>query len=221
MENYKEILSCNKPLSSRQRKNFVEHLALRILKYCFKDTYNSLCILDKPDLQMIDKSLGIEVTEAVSKVEAQIDGEFGKYQFEVDSSVRERRRNIIELNGGKLDELGLLYPVKNGCIEKIIFQEALRNKFDKLTSYLNEGFTKMGLFIYYDEPPIPFKIKDLKDWFDEVISEYSVGYDELFFSYPCGLIHYIIPDGEIRIISIKREDYENLQYEVRKEIETK
>lgn len=112
--------------------------------------------------------LGIEVTEAVTKEEAQIEGEFVKYRLESSLEEKERRKQLIENNGAKVDELGLTYPVKNSDSEKLIFQDAVRKKMEKLASYRRQGFEKVGLFVFYDEPPIPVRLEELKNYFDAI-----------------------------------------------------
>ena len=87
------------------------------------------------------------------------------------SEQRERRKRIIENNGASVNELGLTYPVKNGDDEKQIFQNAIRKKMEKLESYRTQGYQKVGLFVFYDEPPIPVKLEELKDYFDDLFSE--------------------------------------------------
>ena len=66
-----------KPLTSRFRKKYVETLALGILKYCYKEKYAGYEVHDAPDISDGNKLVGIEVTEAVSDEQAQIQGEFG------------------------------------------------------------------------------------------------------------------------------------------------
>ena len=220
-QNIAEPIPFRRPLTSRQRKYFVEHFALEILKYCFGHTYDSFFVSDKPDIQNGEKRVGIEVTEAITREEAQIDGEFAKYQFEKEKKAKERRKTIIEANGGKVDKLGITYPVKNSNIEKRIFQNAISIKMGKLASYKEQGFSKVGLFIYYDEPPIPFKIEELKLYYDEILNQYQEKYDLIYFVYPCGLVCYNVTEDNIYVIKIGRENYERLQYEARAIVEEK
>lgn len=220
-EYIEKMFPFDKPLTSRQRKDFVEYLSLEILKYCFNDTYRDFFVVDKPDIQNMDRLVGIEVTEAISREEAQIDGEFVKYRMKDEEKSRERSKAIIEANGGRLDELSLSYPVKNADMEKIVFQNAIRNKMGKLKSYREKGFEKVGLLIYYDEPPIPFKLDDIKSWIDDVLKHYNDKYDWLFLSYPCGIVRYDIRANDIQITVIGREKYNILQYNARVSVEDK
>ena len=142
-----ELFPFKKPLTSRYRKKYVEVLALSVLQYCYGDIYAGFDVHDAPDISDENRLIGIEVTEAVTKEEAQIEGEFVKYRLESSLEEKERRKQIIENNGAKVDELGLTYPVKNSDSEKLIFQDAVRKKMEKLASYRRQGFEKVGLFV--------------------------------------------------------------------------
>ena len=214
-----EMFPFKKPLTSRYRKKYVEFLALGILQYCCDDTYVGFNVYDAPDIRDENKVVGIEVTEAVTKEEAQIESEFVKYRLESRLEEKERRKQIIENNGAKVDELGLTYPVKNGDSEKLVFQDAVRKKMKKLASYRQQGFEKVGLFVFYDEPPIPIHLEELKNCFDEVLNEYRDKYDVIYFGYLCGLIEYNILLNSIQVQPIERNAYNRLQYEARIKVE--
>ena len=51
---------------------------------------------DAPDISDENKSVGIEVTEAVTSEQVQIEGEFVKYRLESKLEEKERRKQIIE-----------------------------------------------------------------------------------------------------------------------------
>lgn len=215
----KEMFPFKKPLTSRYRKKYVEFLALGILQYCYSDTYAGFDVYDAPDIRDEKKLVGIEVTEAVTKEEAQIEGEFVKYRLESRLEEKERRKQIIENNGAKIDELGITYPVKDGDSEKMVFQDAVRKKMKKLASYRQQGFEKVGLFVFYDEPPIPIRLEELKSCFDEALNEYRDRYDVIYFGYLCGLIEYNILPNSIQARPIERSVYNRLQYEARLKVE--
>lgn len=132
---------------------------------------------------------------------------------------KERRKQIIEDNGAKVNVLGLTYPVKNGGDEKCIFQNAIKKKMEKLELYRNQGYQKVGLFVFYDEPPIPVKLEDLKDYFDEVMNEYNDKYDIIYFVHSFGLIEYDVLTNEVQVMPIKRSAYNKLRYNARVKIE--
>ena len=211
----KEMFPCKKPLTSRYRKKYVEVLALSVLQYCYGDTYAGFDVHDAPDISDENRLIGIEVT----KEEAQIEGEFVKYRLESRLEEKERRKQLIENNGAKIDGLGLTYPVKDSDSEKLIFQDAVRKKMEKLASYRRQGFEKVGLFVFYDEPPIPIHLEELKNCFDEVLNEYRDKYDVIYFGYSCGLIEYDILLNSIQARRIERNDYNRLRYEARLKVE--
>ena len=211
------LLSFEKPLTSRYRKKYVEFLALEILQYCYGDFYKKFNVYDSPDLCDEDRVVGIEVTEAVTNEDAQIKSEFVKYRLENDNSKKERKRQIIANNGGRIEKFGLSYPVKNSESEIVIFQNAIRKKMEKLSLYRSRGFKTLGLFIFYDELPI-LKIDSLKGCFDKVLNEYNDKYDFLYFGYSCGLIYYDIFNNDIQVKVINRNDYDKLMYTTRLKI---
>ena len=186
------LLLFEKPLTSRFRKKYVEFLALEILQYCYGDFYKKFNVYDSPDLCDKERVVGIEVTEAVTIEEAQIKSEFVKYRLENDNSKKERRRQIIENNGGRVEKFGLSYPVKNSKSEIVTFQNAIRKKMEKLSLYRCRGFKTLGLFIFYNDK-----------------------YDFLYFGYSCGLVYYDIVNSDIQVKIIDRSDYDKLMYAAR------
>lgn len=212
------LYTLKKPLTSRFRKKYVETLALGILQYCYKEKYDGFEVHDAPDISDGNKLIGIEVTEAVSDEQAQIEGEFVKYRLESRTEEKERRKRIIEENGASVNQLGLTYPVKNGDDEKQIFQNAIRKKMEKLEAYRTQGYQKVGLFVFYDEPPIPVKLEELKDYFDEAMNGYNDKYDIIYFVHSFGLIEYDVLTDEVQVIPIERSIYNKLRYDARVKI---
>jgi len=66
----KKMFPFDKPLTSRDRKKFVELLSLGILQYCYGDIYNECEVKDAPDIQHRNKLIGVEVVEAISNEDA-------------------------------------------------------------------------------------------------------------------------------------------------------
>ena len=210
----------SKPLTSRFRKDFIENLALGVLQYCYDNTYDGFSVHDAPDLSDDAKTVGIEVTEAISENEACIEGEFTKYRLASNVEIKERKKQLIENRGGILDDLGLSYSVTDGNCEKIIIQSALRKKMKKITEYKKKGFQTIGLFIFLNGMPIPAGLETFKNYFDEVLNEYNERYDIIYFGYSCGLMEYDVVKGNIQAQIINRADYDKLQYEARLKVET-
>ena len=109
-----DITAFTKPLDSKLHSTYIEQLSFSLLKHIFPETSSKFVLSDAPDLQAEDKSVGIEITEAVAPEIAQIDGEFAKLRFGKKAEHEiERCKRLIEKNGGEVDSIGLSYPVTN------------------------------------------------------------------------------------------------------------
>ena len=89
----KELFPFKKPLTSRYRKKYVEFLAVGILQYCYDGTYEGYDVYDAPDIRDKTKTVGIEVTEAITIEQAQIESEFVKYRLE---NNEEKKNNFVD-----------------------------------------------------------------------------------------------------------------------------
>lgn len=216
-----DILFFKKPLDPNLQTEYTEHFAYCVLKHCFPEQYKELIQNDAPDLQMPDHSIGIEVTVAVSSKTAQIDGEFTKYRIGKETDVaKEKCIRIIEDCGGTVESNILSYPVINTNDEQKIFSSAIQKKMTKLSSYREKGFKKIGLFMLYQDPPIPpFDIE--KDWlkyFDLAQEGCADHFDYLYFCYPNGLLCY---DFSTKVYKINIIDHGELSKTARIHIELK
>jgi len=75
-----EQLFFTTPLNSELHKYYYEFQARKLFEYCYPKRVELICS-DKPDLQTIAKTLGIEVAEAILTQDAIVSGEFTKYEF--------------------------------------------------------------------------------------------------------------------------------------------
>lgn len=215
-------MSFNKPLNAHLRTKYTEHFTFSVVKHCFPEQYQNLQWEDAPDLQMPDKSIGIEITVAVSPETAQIDGEFTKYRVGKQSAEdKEKCKELIERNGGSLWEIGLNYPVQTQEGEQTIFRNAIQRKLKKLASYRQKGFQRIGLLMFFDELPIPpFNLE--KDWlaqFDQAQENSADKFDFLYFLYPYALLCYDFQTKECNIVKIGSEAYDELSKNARLAVE--
>lgn len=70
-------------------KKYDEQFSKLVLEYIDENKYSKLQCSDKPDLQMPDKSLGIEVASVVSQAEGAIAGNFLNY---IDENVNPNKK---------------------------------------------------------------------------------------------------------------------------------
>ena len=217
-----DITAFTKPLDSKLHSTYIEQLSFSLLKHIFPETTSIFILSDAPDLQAKDKSVGIEITEAIAPDIAQINGEYTKLRFgkKAEHEIAKCKR-LIEKNGGKVDSIGLSYPVTNSKDEWSIFSNALAKKLRLLPSYRRKGFKKMGLFIFFNEPPIPFDPKVAMERFAEIQKDSIEQYDFLLFGYRNGVIAYNFPNMSYKIYAIDQDAFDDLSLCARKWVEAK
>ena len=215
-----DITAFKKPLDSKLHSGYIEQLSFLLLKHIFPQISSRFVLNDAPDLQSKDKSIGIEITEAVSPKIAQIDGEYAKLRFgKKTEHDKEKCKRLIEKNGGEVDPIGLSYPVTNSNDEWNIFFNALKKKIKLLPSYRAKGFKKMGLFILFNEPPIPFDPNVAMERFAEIQNDSVDQYDFLLFGYHNGVICYDFSNMNYEVYTIDQDTFDDLSLCARKLIE--
>lgn len=124
-----DITAFEKPLDAKLRTKYIEQLSFSMLKHILPEFSSKFIWLDSPDLQTEDKSIGIEITEAMAPQTAQINGEHAKLRFgkNTENDKKECLR-LIEKNGGSVDSIGLSYPVVDSNTEWAVFSKALTKK---------------------------------------------------------------------------------------------
>ena len=205
----------DKPLSRRRHKDYNEELALLILKQCFPGQFSNLTKKDAPDLQDINGRIGIEVVEAIEMKKAEIDGVFSNRRIDNSSITYEKCKEIIEKNGGELDEYGITYPVTTNLDEKAIIQEAIQKKIKKYSEYKEKGFEELSLFVLFYEPIISVEKEIVKKYFSEPFKGVSETYVRLYFLSTWVLFVYEIAENKMEIIKIDKEEYNDLLYQAR------
>lgn len=138
-----DITAFKKPLDAKVRTKYIEQLSFSMLKHILPEFSSKFIWLDSPDLQTEDKSIGIEITEAIAPETAQIDGEYAKLRVgkKTENDKKECLR-LIEKNGGSVDSIGLSYPVVNSNTEWNVFSKALTKKLKLLPKYREKGFAR-------------------------------------------------------------------------------
>lgn len=215
-----DITAYTKPLDSKLHSTYIEYLSFLLLNNVFSDASSVFTLSDAPDLQAKDKSVGIEITEAVLPEIAQINGEYAKLHFGK-NTVREKEKCkwLIEKNGGEVDTLGISYPVTDSKDEWNIFSNALKKKIKLLPSYKSKGFKRMGLFIFFDEPPIPFDPQKAMERFAEIQKNNLNQYDFLLFGYRNGIISFDFSNMVYKVNVIDQDTFDNLSLCARKMVE--
>lgn len=215
-----DITAFCKPLDSKLRSTYIEQLSFSLLKHVFPVLSAKLELLDAPDLQAKDKSIGIEITEAITPQIAQINGEYTKLRFGKKSEhEKEKCKQLIIKNGGSLDSIGLSYPGTTSKDEWNLFVASLVKKLNLLSSYRATGFQKMGLFIFLNEPPIPFDPQAALSRFANIQNSYSERYDFLLLGYHFGIIAFDLLKMNFEAYPIDPDIFNSLSLHARQLVE--
>lgn len=216
-----EKLCFTVPLDSELHKYYYEFLACKLFEYCYPKSVALVCS-DKPDLQTDDKSLGIEVCEAILTQDAIVSGEFTKYQFGK-KNARDRQQCVqkIESNGGKVDEICLTFPTHTLDDELENYKAIISKKIRKLPQYRAQGYSSIGLFIVCSSIPIPFKIDTLRGLFATAQQAGTDKFDYIWLSYPCGVLFYEESTKEIIIHKVNPQAYDEIAINARLEVEAR
>lgn len=216
-----EKLCFTTPLNSELHKHYYEFRACKLFEYCYPKRVELICS-DKPDLQAVDKSLGIEVAEAILTQDAIVSGEFTKYEFgKKNAEDRKRCVQIIQKNGGRVDELCLSFPSHTLDDELQNYKDIINKKIRKLPQYRSQGYSHMGLFIVCSSIPIPFKIDTLRELFAAAQQTGTDKFDFIWLSYPCAVLLYEESTKQIVIHKVNPQVYDEIAVNARVEVEAK
>ena len=200
-------------------KKYDEQFSKLILEYIDENKYSKLQCLDKPDLQMSDKSLGIEVASVVSEAEGAIAGNFLNYIDEsVNPNKKIKAKQYLVNAGCNIDFPGVMaWPIKRDKDEENNLINVYAKKLSKLKSYKKQGFDKIGIFLlnynHKIRPNINELAKILKTKFPEK------DYDSIFY---CSANEILVLDENKNILLstvINKSDYGALSNMARCNIE--
>ena len=216
-----EQLFFTTPLNSELHKYYYEFRACKLFEYCYPERVKLICS-DKPDLQAVDKILGIEVAEAILTQDAIVSGEFTKYEFGKKNE-KDRKRCIqkIQKSGGKVNELYLSFPSHTLNDELENYKDIISKKMRKLPQYRLQGYSRMGLFIVCSSIPIPFRIETLRDLFTTAQQAGTDKFDYIWLGYPCAVLFYEESTKQIIIHKVDPQTYDEIAINARLEVEAK
>lgn len=201
---------CKEPLNQQNWKNLDEATAKMLLQYIDENKYANLECLDCPDLQMPDKTLGIEVTSVISESEGAVAGNLSKYADEKsDERKKEKAKKNLEKAGCKMLFPGVIsWPTKLSSDEENNLINAYSRKIQKLAEYKEKGSKKVGLFLLNNNPTIRYNFNNFADTIKSKFPEKD--YDIVFYSSANKIL--VIDENKnlTKIITIDKKDYEAL-----------
>lgn len=194
-------------LDSHLWKTSNEYTALACLKYCFREKYRHLRKAEAPDLQDIESSVAIEVTDSVTPNDAQIIGEFTKLSQVNSEKQKEKCREKIIQNGACLLSDGMMAWQSRGPVtEKREIINAFVQKLSKISKYRKMGFANIGLLIYHEKPAFSETIDNFPQWLIDAQKDWADKYDFVYILHVEGLLFYDFANREKSEIIIPHED---------------
>lgn len=153
-------------IAHNKEKWEIEEHALRVLRQCNMFQKVNLVHAEKPDIQAVDKSWGIEVVIAADTefVEAQKVFEIKKkvpfdtpnIKFDCQAKVRENGTYTNLKPGSRIelpcDEVCLTSHPNSDTLEIQVLHRVISQKITKLQNGNYKGFDKVGLFVFTEVP---------------------------------------------------------------------
>lgn len=184
-----------------------EYYALAVLKYSFPEQFAGLRKGETPDLQDVDRNIGVEVTWGGSPRDEIINGESYKFSHAKSDNDRKKCLQRIKENGGDRNEYSISYPVSTSDGDKKHIQNVLTKKLKKIDSY-RVRVNRIGLAILIDIPLLFFDDPQWGDW----LSPINKGsFDFIALVHWSGIDMYDFKMEEYISFRIEREDMDALK----------
>lgn len=165
------------PIFSGNYKYSCEYRVLAILRYLYPLKFNNMIVLDRPDLQDVTHSIGIEVTISVREEDMKTTYAFSMLKRDLD---KEKQFKIINNSGYYINDFYygryVISTLGNDNIEKKCFQNSILKKVKKLKSYRSK-FKNIGLAILFPDIPSFYSEEHLIDWILELSPNCTDFYD--------------------------------------------
>lgn len=200
-------MDSDKPLSAHMRLDYHECYAKIVLESIFHEQFD-LVIVDKPDLQDIRKSIGIEVTQGRNPQQQEIESLYSKLPY-VQDSVAEKIKKQIEKRGGKLSG-GIL----GGISERDDFSysvNAFGAKLDKINNGKYRAMERYDLFVFddcLDMTPDGSVIQNIELIMQKKQSRVAVRFQNVYICTP-GILWYL----DLKNIKIEKFDIGSRQFD--------
>ena len=156
-----------------------EYRVLATLRYFYPKEYENMEHSDSPDLQDKSNKMGIEVINAISSKDAEATSLFSKMKNSAPKQ-NQKLKNVIKKCDYTFslieDDKYSIGKTGTGDGEKIVFQESIRKKLNKLHLYKTK-FAKVGLAILLPEPPTSFAEEHCIEWILEAIEDSKNTFD--------------------------------------------
>lgn len=171
------------PTSPQSRKTSQEYQVLAILRYLYSEEFKTAVKGESPDLQDSAGGFGMEVVCAASEKDFEASDAYLHLCSE-DGEINMKVMETIDRCGYSIGnqpfgEWTLTSVGTADDKEKNIFQNAIRQKTNKLSKY-KSSFERIGLAIYLPDSPTTVVEENAVEWITEICAETPVTFDNIF-----------------------------------------
>jgi len=189
----------DRQLPGHTKLDYYECYAKIVLEEFF--SYNNLLLDDKPDLQDIQNSIGIEVTTAEEPKMLEAENLYLKLIYADEDTIREKCIN-------RMGQIGLTY--KDGMLlglsgndDFTLVNEAINRKIEKLKSAGYKKFNEYQLFIFSSIYAIDSILQEeLNFLLRENIDTF---FSKIYILVPEALFYFDLGENECKIFNVSRE----------------
>lgn len=207
------------PLPSNTKYRFEECFAKLLLEYFFSNEFETLSLLDKPDLQNKNLDIGIEVTTAVEKNSLELERLYSELEYGLVRN-QEKVEHKIKKLGGKISNGVLIHQVRSRTLNNIY------NSYKEKLKLINKGsyslFKKNYIFITDEniihEAEILKIIKDLNDIQNDMKYKFDKVYIYIFGN---NLYELDLKKEKFKTIYLNKNETYKISCEARKLVEQK
>lgn len=205
----------NGSLPDHTNIRFWECYAKHVLMY-LDEAYSNLLQSEKPDLIDLNRSLGIEVVDAIDSKSRKADSLYSLWQDETDCKRKVKYEEEIERCGARL--VGGCLAGPSGHDSFGIVLESFCNKLKKLNGGGYQHFDSYQLFIRSDIFIPDDHLSDLLKALKTRGSAYEAGYEKVILSVPCYNYCFDLASSKALMLPFPSEDQYEVAMKARQEV---
>lgn len=167
-----------------------DHTAIRVWEsyakhvlMCIDDEYAGLKYGDKPDLVDVERSLGVEVTDAIDGETREAESLYSRWSEELEGGRKQKYEERISQCGGRLVEGCLIGPASSDLAGIVL--DAFEKKLKKLNGGGYKHLDSYRLFIRSDILILRSDVEKVLASLTSVNETYEMQYQQVILSVPC------------------------------------
>ncbi|MCI9592142.1 MAG: hypothetical protein HFG42_16675 [Lachnospiraceae bacterium] len=186
------------PLPKHTKLNYYECYAKIALSQLLSRNYENLILKDKPDLQFLDGSNGIEVTQAIELDQQKADSLYANILY---NRVHNRERAIKEIEKCDCKYVDGILIGKPGTDSFDLILQALNRKLETINKGGFSPFCFYDLFIFSDIYADDIMRKQALQSMIDLSENYAVSFEKILVLVPGSLYIFVLPSKQIQVIN--------------------